>query len=215
MPFGAAAAAVGAGAAVYGASKQSKAVKGAADQSAAVQREALTALRGDLEPYRAAGVPALGGMQDAAGLGGPDGYARALAAFQSSPGYQFQFDEGMRAVNNGAAAQGMSNSGATMKALQARGQQLANQDFGQYYSRLAGLAQIGQSSAAQVGAAGMQAAGGIANTLTSAGTAQANITGNMVSGVANAVGGGLNSLYGAYRENQLYRPQAAPAVGVY
>lgn len=227
MPFGVAAAAVGAGAAIYGASKQSKATKQAADQSAEVQREgiafqkeALDQLRGDLEPYRGAGVPALGAMQNAAGLNGPDGYAQALAAFQASPGYQFQFDEGMRAVNAGAAASGMSQSGAALKALQARGQQLANQDFGTYYNRLAGLAQIGQNSAAQSGAAGVQTAGGVANSLAgigqtyaSLGTAQANIQGNMVQGVGNAVGQGLNSLYGAYRANSLYEPP--PAAGVY
>lgn len=213
MPFGVAAAAVGAGAAVYGASQQSKAVKKAADQSAEVQREAQQALRSDLAPYTQAGVPAIGAMGNAAGLNGPEGYAQALAQFQASPGYQFQFDEGMRAVNAGAAASGMSNSGATLKALQARGQQLANQDFGQYYNRLAGLAQIGQSSAAQVGSAGVQTAGGVANTLASAGTAQANITGGMVQGVGNAVGQGLNSLYGSYRANSLYNPQAAGPVG--
>ncbi len=215
MPFGVAAAAVGAGAAVYGASKQSKAIKGAADESAAVQREALAAMRGDLAPYREAGVPALGAMGDAAGLNGPDGYAQALARFQASPGYQFQFDEGMRAVNAGAAAQGMSNSGATLKALQARGQQLANQDFGSYYNRLAGLAQIGQSSAAQTGAAGVQTAGGIANTIAGAGTAQANITGNMVSGVANAAMGGLNNYMYNQQMNRLYQPRPAAPVGVY
>lgn len=203
------AAALGAGASLFGASKQSKAVSKAAKESAAVQREALAALRTDLAPYREAGVPALGGMQDAAGLGGPEGYQRALAAFQESPGYQFQFDEGMRAVNAGAAAQGMSNSGATLKALQARGQQLANLDFGQYYNRLAGIAQIGQSSAAQVGSAGVQTAGGIANTMASAGTAQANITGNMVQGVSNAAMGGLNNYMYAQQMNRLYQPQPA------
>lgn len=250
MPFGVAAAAIGAGAAVYGASKQSKAVSKGADaaaeaqlqgqresiefqrealgQTLGFQREALGQLRGDLSPYTAAGGQALGGVGDLTGLNGAEGYQRALGAFQSSPGYRFQVDEGMRAVKASASAQGLSNSGATLKALQERGQQLANQDFGTYYNRLAGLAQMGQNSAAMVGTAGMQSAGqmgsatmGAANamggaslatgnalgqTYAGAATAQANITGGMVQGVGNALNSGLNSLYGAYRSNSLYNP---------
>lgn len=214
---------LGAGASLFGASKQSKAVSNAADEAAAVQREALGLQRDamglarqDLAPYREVGVPALGAMQNAAGVNGPAGHAQALQDFQASPGYQFQFDEGMRAVNAGAAAQGMSNSGATLKALQARGQQLANQDFSQYYNRLAGLAQIGQASAAGTASAGIQSAnaqgnilGGMANTAASLGTAQANITGGMIGGVTGALNNGLNNYV---MMNSLYNPRAAGAV---
>jgi len=242
MPFGVAvpiaAAAIGAGASIYGASKQSKAVSKGAEQAADAQlqgqrealefqRQALDQMRGDLQPYRDAGQTGLSSTLDASGAAGPEGYARAMAAFQASPGYQFQFDEGMRATGNQFAAQGMNNSGAVLKALQARGQGLANQDFGQYYSRLAGLAQMGQNSSAMTGSAAMTAGNNLAsgamqtganlgNIYASQGTAQANIQGNMVSGVSGAINSGLNNyMYLNRPGNSLYNPSAAGGVGTF
>ena len=45
-----------------------------------------------------AGTNALAPTQDLLGLNGQDAANAAMANYQQSPGYQFQFNEGMRAV---------------------------------------------------------------------------------------------------------------------
>lgn len=99
--------------------------------------------RADAAPYRAAGQ---------AGL---DAYQQNLGAdFRQTPGYQYQQSEGMRAVMANAAANRNVNSGATLKALQDRGMNIADQGYGQYMNRLAALSGIGQTAVGQ----GQQAA---------------------------------------------------------
>lgn len=227
MPFGAVggavlgAAAIGAGASIYGASKQSKAVSKGADQAAAAQyaaideqRAAREQMRGDLAPYSQAGLGGLGALQNALGLNGQEGYDQAVGAFRAGPGYQFAVDEGMRATRAAHSAQGLNNSGAVLKALQARGQGLADQEFGTYYNRLAGLTSMGQNAAAMVGNAGMQSAGqignqlaGIAQTRASEGGALAGIQGNMYQGIGNSLMSGLNNAYYMYQANNQQQPQ--------
>lgn len=147
---------------------------------------------------------------NASGANGPDGYAQAMQDFQASPGYQFQLSEGLRAVDASASSRGMLSSGATQKAAQRYGQGLASQDFGQYYNRLLGITQLGQNSAAGVGAQGIQtgnamAAGalntgaGIAQTTASAGSTQASIYGNTARGLGDQLGN--------YGNNQMYQQQ--------
>lgn len=76
-------------------------------------------------------------------------------AFRNSTGYNFRLNEGNRAVNTGMAARGMGNSGAALKALQERGQNLASAEFGNYYNALAGQQSLGFNAAsAQAGVAG-------------------------------------------------------------
>lgn len=209
MPWGfAAAAAVGAAGSMAAGAMQSGAVSDAADQANQTQREAQAQMRGDLAPYMNAGTNALAPAQSLLGLNGQDAATAAMANFQQSPGYQFQLDQGIRAVESGAAAQGMLHSGATLKALQDRGNGLAAQEFGNYYNRLMGMVQNGQNSAAGVGASGVQTAQGIAQTNASAGGAQASIYGNVAQGIGNAAGNyANNSLYADQKQNALYNGQ--------
>jgi hypothetical protein len=121
-------------------------------------------------------------------------------------------DQGVRTVQNSAAAQGMLHSEATLKAIQDRGQQLGNLGFDQYYNRLLGVVGLGQNAAAGVGNNGLQTANsvangaaGIAQTQASAGSAQANAYGTAFQGVGNTVNGYMNnSMYGQARQNALY-----------
>ena len=99
--------------------------------------------------------------------------------FQETPGFRFALREGLDAVESGAAARGGLFSGATMQALQQRGNDMANLEFGNYLSRLGGMASGGQN------AAGMQANAG-QNTANAVGAAFGNI-GNAQS--AGAIGG--------------------------
>ena len=210
MPFAAAAAAtvIGAGVSAYAASEQAGAVDKASKRAIGSQERAQAQLRADLAPYTEAGTNALAPTQALLGLSGPEAAQEAMANYQQSPGYQYQFDQGMRAVQSNAAANGMLNSGATLKALQDRGNQLGNIDFGTYYNRLLQVAQMGQNSAAGVGASGVQTARDNAQTLTSGASAQANIMGNAAQGFGNTANSfANNSMYYNQTQNALYGGQ--------
>lgn len=61
------------------------------------------------------------------------------SGFKESPGYQFAQDESARAIGSNAAMRGGIVSGRTLKALQERSQQIANQEFQQYLGNLGNL----------------------------------------------------------------------------
>lgn len=96
------------------------------------------------------------------------------------PGYQFGLDQGTRALNAGAAANGMTYSGAQGKALTRYGQDYAGTKLNESYNRLANLAGLGQVAT---------------NSNTMAGTNYANQVGNNLSGAASMAGGA--ALYNA------------------
>jgi len=50
--------------------------------------------------------------------------------FEQDPGYHFRMREGLKAINRQSGALGLAGSGATGKALQKYGQDLASQEFG-------------------------------------------------------------------------------------
>jgi hypothetical protein len=125
----------------------------AADQTAAIQQgmDALTkqfglgrgALTTDyakaLAPYTTNFNVANQGQNayaDYMGLNGPEGSARAVAAFQANPGYQFQLQQGLNSVMANQARTGQLASGNTDIALQQMGQNIANQGWGNFGSML-------------------------------------------------------------------------------
>ena len=55
--------------------------------------------------------------------------------FQVDPGYQFRLSEGLNSVNAASAARGKLRSGDAAKALQQRGEGLANQGYNDWYQR--------------------------------------------------------------------------------
>jgi hypothetical protein len=223
MGAAAAVAGIGAVAGLAGGMMQSGAISGAQDSANAASAAAREQARADLQPWVTTGGNALGITGDLSGANGPDAATAAMANFQTSPGYQWQLGEGLRAVDAGAAAKGMLRSGATLKGEMEYGQGLASQDFSSYYNRLSDLSKLGQTSAAGQGAASMSAGKDIAQTDASAGAAQASIYGDMASGLSTAAnkyatnslyagggsGGGL--VYGAggdslnYAANRAYR----------
>lgn len=91
---------------------------------------------------------ALTSLHDALGLIGSEGSTRALISFQTSPCYQFAFDQGQAASDQSAIARGNLNSGATLKDLNTYGQGVANQEYQQYLANLGGLANGGNAGVA-------------------------------------------------------------------
>ena len=64
-------------------------------------------------------------------------YARdfGMSDFETDPGYAFRLSEGMKALDRTAAARGGLLSGATLKAVQRYGQDLASQEYQNAYNR--------------------------------------------------------------------------------
>ena len=134
--------------------------------------------------------------QEGGGVAGPD-----YSAFFKSPGYDFRFDEGMRAVDRSAAARGMLMSGGTLRELQRYGQGFASGEFNNYATRLSELAGVGRSAVntgAQAGAAaGSQvgtSAANIGQSIMAGGTAQASGIVGANNALQQGFGGALSAV---------------------
>ncbi len=179
-------AAVGLGSAFLGnqASKQAaNTASDAANRAADVQMQMFQQSRQDLQPFRDAGGRGLSRFE-----------AELGPSFQQSPGYQFAFGEGVNAIDRGASARGMLNSGARLRELTRYGQGMANQEYGQYMNRLAALAGIGQTATGQTAQLGQQAAGAAGNAAMMGGQAAAS----GIVGGTNAALQGVNQGLGLY-----------------
>lgn len=73
---------------------------------------------------------------DATGVNGAAGQARARQNFQSDPGYGFQMDQGLQALQRTHAAAGNLNSGNADADTLKFSQGLADQSYGNYVNRL-------------------------------------------------------------------------------
>jgi hypothetical protein len=83
------------------------------------------------EPWRAAGIEALNKLRS------PDMQFTPFSAdkFKTDPGYAFRLSEGIKGLNNTAAARGGLLSGGTLKATERYAQGLASQEYQNAYNR--------------------------------------------------------------------------------
>jgi hypothetical protein len=168
------------GTSVIGGAMQSSAAKsaGAAQERAAMmgveeQRAAREEMRRLLEPYVAAGTPALQQQMAALGLTGPESQAEFVKQQEQSPIFQALARQGEEAILQKASATGGLRGGNVQGALAEFRPALLNQFLTQQYERLGGMTALGQRSAAGVGAAGQETAGAIGDLFGQAGAAQA------------------------------------------
>jgi hypothetical protein len=110
--------------------------------------------------------------------------------YTTSPGYQFRFNEGQRAVEGSAASKGMLMSGGTLKDVTRFGQGVAADDFNQSFNRTASVAAGGQQANQALGTLGANASSGIADLYTQIGNSRAS----GYAGQASAWGGAANNL---------------------
>jgi len=185
MPFSIAAAGITAAAGIGTALMQKDTAESAQDAAQAQFQQQ----RADTAPWRTAGEQSLTANTDLLGLNGPQAATAAMGNFTTSPGYQFQLEQGLRAIDAGAAHEGMLRSGAVLKAEQKFGQDLANQDFGTYYNRLYNLSQLGGNAA--IG--GATNAAGSAQASLGGATAQNSIYGNTAQGLSSTANTLLNN----------------------
>lgn len=163
------------------AKKAANAQTAAADQATAEQRRQYDQTRTDFAPWREAGGQAIGSLSAML----QPGYDHT-----TSPGYQFRFNEGQRAVEGSAASKGMLMSGGTLKDLTRFGQGVAADDFNQQFNRTASVAAGGQQVNSTLGQLGAATASNIGNNMMQAGNARAS----GYAGQASAIGNGLSNL---------------------
>jgi hypothetical protein len=175
----------------------------AADRATDVQQQMFERQAELQEPWRQAGMTALNKLIPMATEYTPFG----MQQFQQDPGYAFRLSEGMKALERSAAARGGLLSGATMKGLQRYGQDLASQEYGNAFNRyqaeraaalnpLQSLAGMGQTTAAQLGQAGMMAGQNMGQTMMGAGAARASGYVGQANALNQALGTGLNFYQG-------------------
>jgi hypothetical protein len=122
--------------------------------------------------------------------------SNAFNMLQNYPGYQFQYGQGLEALNRNLAAGGRYTSGAMLKGAQSYGQGFAQNSVNQYLSMLQYLSGAGQNAAAMTGTSGIETGKGVASSLMAGGSASAS---GLV-GAGNALG---NALTGYAVQNQL------------
>jgi hypothetical protein len=198
MPVGAAiiggsiiSGAMGASASRQAASMQADAAQRASEQQAAQLAQA----RADLAPWRASGETANNRLMKLMGFDGSD----PTAELQSTPGYQFRFNEGQKAVDNSAAARGSALSGGALKALTKYGQEYGSNEYQNQFNRLSGMSTVGQNAAAGQGAASQAFGNSQAQNTMGAGNAMAAGTVGQANAWSNAASQGINN----YQQNQL------------
>ncbi len=166
--------------------KAAKKSAAAADAATAEQRRQYDLTRQDQMPWIQAGTNALTQLQN------------PTANFMASPDYTFRRDEGIRGIEQTAAARGGAFSGNALKALSEFNSNLASGEFGNWWNRQAGLAGVGQTATNAVGQFGANAASNIGNSLMTAGDARAS----GILGTANSLSGAINSGLNAYLYNR-------------
>ena len=164
------------------------------------------------EPFRQAGVNALPELVEASRYT-PFG----MEQFEASPGYGFRLKEGLRALENSAAARGGLLSGNAMRGITRYGQGLASDEFDRAFNRyqaeraarlnpLQSLAGMAQSSANTL----TGAAGQYGQNLAQGAATMGNIRASGYVGQANALTGALGQGLNYYQNQQMmnrYFPQ--------
>lgn len=202
-----AAATIGAGALAAGASVVSSqsaagAQKSAAQQASNTQLGMFNTTQANLSPFIQAGNTAQNQLSaQLPSLTAP--VSMTQAQLEQTPGYQFQLNQGLKAINNEASASGVTGNALTSAAQYGTGlansnyqQQFQNQVTNQTnaYNRLLGVAGLGENAAAGLGNNAVQTGSNIGNNITGAANAQgaADIAGgNALGSAAQSIPNGL------------------------
>ena len=193
-----------AGGQLLGSSMEADAAKDAARAQAeasaasiAEQRRQFDAVQNLLRPYTEAGLPALEQQQAFLGLRGPEEERAAIERISGGARFQELTRQGEEALLQRASATGGLRGGNIQGALAQFRPQVLNSLIEEQYSRLGGMTQLGQRSAAGVGAAGMESGSAISELLGQQGAARAAGTLGQAQAYSGAVSG-LSNIGGQY-----------------
>lgn len=219
---------IAAGGAIAGGLIGASGAKKSAEEMTAASKKAVKEARRQfditderLSPYRRVGNRALFRMSELLGInpyGGDDPRfgswsPNAFGALDMDPGYQFRRQQGEEAMLADASRRGLRLSPATQKALARFNSDLASQEFGNAFNRLAGTAGMGQNAAVQAGSFGQNMANMTGNAIMSGGSAQAAGT----VGSYNALAGGVGQAVNIWNQNrmldQYLRAMGGPSYG--
>ena len=189
----------------YGANRAASTQAGAQTQAANTQFQMFNTINGQEQPFIQAGSAATNQLNNLLGIGGnknAPGYGSLTSQFtpadflaNQDPGYQFQLQQGGQAIRNADTPGVGALSGAALKDLMSFNQGLASTSYQNafnrfqtqqqnIYSRLQGIASLGQNAASNVGNQGTALAGNAGSAQAAAGT---SIAAGQVAG-ANALG---------------------------
>jgi hypothetical protein len=172
----------------------------------------------NLQPWMQAGTQSLAQLGQGLQPGGMFTHQFGLQDFQASPAYQFNLQEGQKAIDKAAAARGNLYAPQTLQDISKYSQGLASNEFqnafqnyrssvGDVYNRLFNISQGGQSAAAGLGTAGQAYAGNVANLGMAGAQAQAQGTLGAYGSLQDIISGGTN----AYIMNQILSQNQAPS----
>lgn len=193
MPWGVAAAAVAAYGSYAASENAKKGQQGAANAAMAASQQNYDRTKADLQPYITAGGNALGTIN---ALNSGD-----YSAFKVSPDYQFALTQGLQGLDRSAAARGSLYSGGHSADVLGYAEGLASQNYGNFYNRLAALAQTGQGAASNLGSIGTGNAATIGNASMNAANANAQAAYNNANTLGNFAGQAANA-FGNWYGNQ-------------
>ena len=188
----------------------------AATQATALQKQMFDTTQSNLQPYMQAGQIRLNQLEaQLPQLTKPF----TMQDFQASPAYQFNLEQGQKAIDKAAAARGAFYQPGTLQDVARFSQGLASNEFqnafsnynmnlGNIWNRLYSLTGTGQNAAANLGSFSGQAAGQIGSNITSGGAATAAGT----VGQANALTGALGGVGNAYLMSQILGRQQQPVL---
>ena len=182
----------------------------AADKNNALQQVAYESNKALIQPTVDQGNTAADALQGFLGLGGDP--AKAHAAFQNyldSTGYQFERQQGLDAVGQSAASQGLYNSGAALKALDTYGTGEAQKYGQQYIDNLGNVATRGVNGVNALTGAATHNADAQSNNNAGAANVAANAAISNGANTSALIGQALNA-FGSIRGKSSY---GAPAAG--
>lgn len=134
----------------------------------------------------------------------------SMEDFEADPGYGFRLKEGLKAIEQSAAARGLLQSGANLKGINRYAQDSASGEYtnafnrfqldqANKFNRFAALSGIGQTAAQQLGNQGMMTAQSIGNNQLAAGNAAAAGQVGSVNAFNNSLSQGVNF----YNQNRM------------
>jgi len=196
----------GDGGASEAADAQIKAAELAADAMGESTDKIIAFTKEMQEPWRNAGVEALGRMEEGIASGAYDyGSFDADSVFEfMDPSYEFRKQEGLNAIESSASAGGRVQSGATQKAMVRYAGDTASQEYGNAYQRALSAYQARRQSAmdkynvdANIAGTGQVAT----NTMTGTVNNALQTQGQAVAGKYNAIGAATANEATAKAEN--------------
>lgn len=138
------------------------------------QRRQFDAIQALFRPYVEAGGGALARQQAMLGLAGPEAQQAAIRQIEQGPEFQALVRQGEEAILQGASATGGLRGGNVQAALARFRPEVLSSLLQQQYSRLGGITQIGQASAAGQAAQGQAFGANVGNLFQQQGQALAN-----------------------------------------